>query len=139
MIRNVNHAQIPTGFRLPNRNARTLAADSILDRLPENFFDFLLLDIVVVNVGLAGARIDVVPKPHIFNFTPLLLVARNCSCARDVSDPRNERGVKFRGQVAGRSRLAVGTIRRIGRHKAPPFCGACTIVLTPAKLWMGNG
>ena len=43
---------------MTNRNARALAADSILNRLPENFFDFVFLDIVAVNVRLARAPID---------------------------------------------------------------------------------
>ena len=40
---------------------------------------------------------------------------------RDVSDPLwNALGVNLRGQPGGRSRLAHGTIRRLGRQKAPP-------------------
>ena len=40
---------------------------------------------------------------------------------RDVSDPLEvDPGVNVRGRGGGRSRLAVGTIRRAGRQKAPP-------------------
>jgi hypothetical protein len=64
LIRDVNHAQISAGFRLANRDARPFAADSILNRLPENFLDFVFLNIMAVNVRLARARIVVVAKPH---------------------------------------------------------------------------
>ena len=48
-------------------------------------------------------------------------LAQILSGARDVSDPLwNAPGVNLRSQVGGRSRLAHGTIRRLGRQKAPP-------------------
>ena len=49
------------------------------------------------------------------------LPAQILSGTRDVSDPLwNALGVNLRGQGGGRSRLAHGTIRRLGRHTAPP-------------------
>ena len=49
------------------------------------------------------------------------LPAQILSGTRDVSDPLwNAPGVNLRGRVGGRSRLAHGTIRRLGRQKAPP-------------------
>jgi hypothetical protein len=55
-IQNVNHPHVAAGFRLTNRDAGALAADSILKRFTEDFLDFGLVDIMVVNVRLARGR-----------------------------------------------------------------------------------
>jgi hypothetical protein len=63
-IRDVDHSQVTARLCLTDRDSRTLPAGAIFDRFRENFFDFILVNIVLVNVRFVRARVDVIPKPH---------------------------------------------------------------------------
>jgi hypothetical protein len=63
-ISHINYAEIPAIAGLPQRYPGSVAAQAVLERSPENVVNFLLGNIVTMDVWLAGFRIDVEAEFH---------------------------------------------------------------------------
>ena len=63
-IRDIDDSEISSLFTLADRDPRVITATDILQRPAENIFNFLLRNVVLVDVGQSGYRIDVIADMH---------------------------------------------------------------------------
>jgi len=60
----VNDAEIPASPRLSQGNARIFPSRPVFAGMSQDIFDFAFIDVMLVDVGLSGPWIDVVPDLH---------------------------------------------------------------------------
>jgi hypothetical protein len=68
-VPDINHAQIPSTGGLPYRHTRSFSTGTVLARILQDLFDFLLFDAVIPNVRAVRRGIKVEAKIHRYQYT----------------------------------------------------------------------
>jgi hypothetical protein len=65
-IANVDHSQVSAALSLPDGDSGSIPTWPILARIREHFFNFVLAEIMMMNVRQPGVRVEIKPDFHAY-------------------------------------------------------------------------